>query len=127
MADLRGYKLIKFTCLLQGEHKTVLLKADGSEFTKRFQWDGPAAGINLKAAAAALQPQAADDFAAPMGSLSSQQAPGCDGCVGEDTRAAVSAAAAKKFPHTAIGALLCGESADPKSVFLLSCCRHCHG
>lgn len=95
--------------LMQGEHKTVLLKADGSEFAKTFQWDWSAADVDLGAAAAALQPQTPDDFAAQMGSLSSQQTSGCDGCVGADTRAA----AAKQFPHTAIGAPAVNYKASP--------------
>ena len=93
--------------VLQGEHKTLLLKPDGSRFTKTFQWDGPANALDLAAASAALQPQKPDDYAsaaaAQMGSLTSQQS-ACDGCIGADTRVAVPAATAKKFPYTAVGA-----------------------
>lgn len=93
--------------LLQGEHKTLLLKPDGSRFTKTFQWDGPASALDLAAASAALQPQKPNDYAAAataqMGSLSSQQS-ACDGCIGADSRIAVPAATAKKFPYTAVGA-----------------------
>jgi hypothetical protein len=93
--------------LLQGEHKTLLLKPDGSRFTKTFQWDGPADALDLAAASSALQPRKPDDYAAAataqMGSLSSQQS-ACDGCIGADSRTAVPAATAKKFPYTAVGA-----------------------
>ncbi len=78
----------------------MLLKPDGKVFTRSWTWDGPTANVDLPAAAAALQPQSGEAYA----SLPSRGA-GCDGCIGADTRARVSDAAAAAFPQTAIGAI----------------------
>ena len=91
---------------MQGERQTILIKADGQVLKRAWQWDGPRAGTDLPAAAAALQASSATAFAADPAAfaLLSSHAVGCDGCIGGDTRVRVSEAESAAFPQTAIGA-----------------------
>lgn len=87
------------------------MKASGEVFTRKWTWDGPPAGVDLLAAAAALQPRPTAAANAGSAAAEASGALGCDGCIGPDSRSQVTPAASAAFPHTAIGAsqdlLLC--------------------